>query len=137
MAYGRLEWLTRRLRAHLSSELASALRQVDPLAAGSGDAQGGGGGGEGVLGLDEERRRDGLGRIQVRFGEDTLEPRCCWPMTVGRLTTQTAFREGKTTEPPPPYCTLQCPLHYLGRGHPNPLSARFHFFLHKSFLCVL
>lgn len=71
VAHGRLEWLTRRLRAHLSSELASALRQVDPLAAaGSGDAQGAGGGGRGreeVLGVDEKRRREGLARVKVQI----------------------------------------------------------------------
>ncbi|CAM9174230.1 unnamed protein product [Ectocarpus sp. 6 AP-2014] len=66
---GRLEWLTQRLRAQLSSELAAALRQADPLAAapgkGAGTGNGTGGGGEGASEADEERRREGLARVKA------------------------------------------------------------------------
>lgn len=72
VARGRLEWLTQHLRAQLSLELASALREADPLAAADGadrGGEGGGGGGrsaEGLAGADEERRREKLVRVQVR-----------------------------------------------------------------------
>lgn len=87
VAQGRLEWLTQRLRAHLSSELAAALRQADPLAAaggkgtGTGNGTGGGGGGEGASEADEERRREGLARVKVTQGSggaiDRTYPLCC------------------------------------------------------------
>ena len=65
VARGRLEWLTRRLRAELSSELGRALREVDPLAAAAGDSQGQGAE-SGLPGPDEERRREGLARVEVK-----------------------------------------------------------------------
>eukprot|EP00752_Nemacystus_decipiens_P007232 g6473.t1 len=67
VAHGRLEWLTRRLRVHLSSELAGVLRQLDPLAAaaGGGDTQEGGQErGAGGGGVDQERRREELARVK-------------------------------------------------------------------------
>ncbi|CAM9192731.1 unnamed protein product [Scytosiphon promiscuus] len=60
VARGRLAWLTRRLRYHLSSELASALRQADPLAAGRGDGESG----EGLSEEDKERRREAVARVE-------------------------------------------------------------------------
>lgn len=71
VARGRLEWLIWRLRGHLSSELASALRQADPLAAGGGsETQGrrgqGSGDGARLSNVDEERRRKGFAGVKVR-----------------------------------------------------------------------
>ncbi|CBN76706.1 hypothetical protein Esi_0000_0496 [Ectocarpus siliculosus] len=70
---GRLEWLTQRLRAQLSSELAAALRQADPLAAapvkgaGTGNGtRGGGGRGRGFGG----RRGTTEGRAGSRQGPE-------------------------------------------------------------------
>lgn len=84
VAQGRLEWLTQRLRAQLSSELAAALRQADPLAAaagkgaGTGNGTGGSGGGEEASEVDEERRREGLARVKVtRGGGGSLSFKLC------------------------------------------------------------
>lgn len=80
VARGRLEWLIRRLRKELSSELGRALREVDPISAASvtGDDSAtknvgsGGGGGKGqesgTGGLPDpsrERRREGVARVEV------------------------------------------------------------------------
>lgn len=68
VARGRLEWLTKRLRGHLSSELAAALRQADPLAAGRGGGGGDGESGAGLSEADRERRREAVARVEVRGG---------------------------------------------------------------------
>lgn len=78
VARGRLEWLTWRLRGHLSLELASALRRADPLAAGGGsETQGrrgqGAGSGAGPSDVDGERRREGVVLVKVREGRTQQE----------------------------------------------------------------
>ena len=79
VARGRLDWLTRRLRDGLYSELATALSEADPLSSGGRVGGGGGGvgkakgkgegeskGGDVISAEDEERRREGVARIKVR-----------------------------------------------------------------------
>lgn len=80
---GRLDWLTQRLRAEFSMEIASALQEADLLGPTGGywtnndsidgGLEGIGGKGEGILGkrghpgaVDEEKRRLAVARVKVR-----------------------------------------------------------------------